>query len=308
MIETFEEVTEVERALVIGIGGGGDVVSTISTARLLELFGIEVVLGGVTWIPVPRDMRPGPRSIDELRDVDPIADHIAAVTPECETIDGISLPEAQVAASVHNEVVVLDITEGVDPLREDLDATVTKREIDLVIGIDAGGDALAVGNETGIKSPLADAVGLALLDEVDVSSMLGVIGYGSDGELTHDELDDAISKLAGEDALLGAWGITPDIRQEVEDVLQRVETEASRIPIEAARGDFSDRSIRSGRRQVTASPASPVTYYFEPAAVAERSTLIEPVTSASTLEAAAEALRNRGLTTEFDLERNRLEE
>ena len=37
------------KAILLGIGGGGDIVGTIPTARLLEMFGIECVLGGLPW-------------------------------------------------------------------------------------------------------------------------------------------------------------------------------------------------------------------------------------------------------------------
>lgn len=297
-----------EHALVIGIGGGGDIVSTLPSGRLLELLGAEVTLGGVTWIPVPRDVRPGPRSMDELKHIERRQPRLASVSPDSETIDGVSLPEASIADTVGNEVLVLDITAGVDPLVDSLDAYIAETGIDLVVGVDAGGDALAVGTEPGIKSPLADAVGLAVLDGVSVDAILGVIGFGSDGELTHGELEEAISELAIEDALLGAWGITPRVRREVETILERVETEASRIPIEVARGQLGPRTIRDGRRQVDTTPATPITYYFEPSAVIERSTLVDPVADASDLEAAADALRDRGLTTEFDLEEERLKQ
>lgn len=308
MIDTLEDLDSVEHALVIGIGGGGDIVSTLPSGRLLELLGAEVTLGGVTWIPVPRDVRPGPRSMDELKHIERRQPRLASVSPDSETIDGVSLPEASIADTVGNEVLVLDITAGVDPLVDSLDAYIAETGIDLVVGVDAGGDALAVGTEPGIKSPLADAVGLAVLDGVSVDAILGVIGFGSDGELTHGELEEAISELAIEDALLGAWGITPRVRREVETILERVETEASRIPIEVARGQLGPRTIRDGRRQVDTTPATPITYYFEPSAVIERSTLVDPVADASDLEAAADALRDRGLTTEFDLEEERLKQ
>lgn len=308
MVQTLEDVTHADSALVIGIGGGGDVVSTIATARLLELLDVEVVLGGVIWIPVPRDVRPGPRSIDELEHVEAIEECIARVSPTSTTIDGIALAEAHVASAVTNEVFALDITAGVEPLASSLESFVADRDIDLVIGVDAGGDALARGDEEGLRSPLTDAVGLSVLAELSVPSILGVIGYGSDGELTQAELQEAVAELAGADALVGAWGVTPSIRQEVTQLLETVETEASRIPIEAATGAFGERSIRGGRRRATATPASVITYYFDPVAVADRSELVTPVRTASTLSEAADRLRQRGLTTEFDLERSRLEE
>ena len=38
-----------KKAILIGIGGGGDIVGTLPTARLLELFNIEYILGGLPW-------------------------------------------------------------------------------------------------------------------------------------------------------------------------------------------------------------------------------------------------------------------
>lgn len=307
MVRTLEAVADAGRALVFGIGGGGDVVSTLPTVRLLELLDVEVLIGGVTWIPVPRDVRPGPRSLDELVDVDVLAERVARVTPASETVDGVALAEAGVAGAVDNEVLALDISAGTDPLVASVGRLVDDRGIDLVIGVDAGGDALAVGHEPGLRSPLSDAIGLALLTRVTTETLLGVIGYGSDGELTHAELADAVSTLAAQDALLGAWGITTDVRRELEGILERVETEASRLPVEAAAGRFGERSIRGGRRRVTTTPTSPITLYFDPVAVADRSELVTPVAEAPTLAAAVDALHARGLTTEFDLERERLD-
>lgn len=307
-METLEAAGSLDRALVFGIGGGGDVVSTIPTARLLERLGVEVLVGGVTWIPVPRDTRPGPRPIDELVDIERLAPRVGRVSPTTATVDGVSLAETTVAGSLDIEVLALDVSAGVDPLAASLTSVAEARDIDLVVGVDAGGDVLALGDEPGLRSPLTDAVGLGVLSQLDVETLLGVLGYGSDGELTHDELAGAFQSLAAAGGYLGAWGITPQTRHELEHILESVETEASRLPVEAAAGLLGERSIRGGRREVFLTPASTVTYYFDPAVVIERSTLVGPVAQAATLEAAADALRRRGLQTEFDLEQARLDE
>jgi len=49
---------------VIGMGGGGDVVGALATARLCQSFGAEFRLGGVAWERFPIAPYPGPRSID----------------------------------------------------------------------------------------------------------------------------------------------------------------------------------------------------------------------------------------------------
>lgn len=306
MIDSLEAIAAYEHALVFGLGGGGDVVGAIPTARYLESMGLEVDLGGMAWVPVPRDVRPGPRPLEELVDIVPIAERIAMATKTTRTVDAVPLAEAGVASEIDNDVLVFDVSDGPAGLLPSVASVAEERSIDLIVGVDAGGDVLARGTEAGIQSPLTDAIGLAVLTDTAVASVLGVIGYGSDGELTRPELDAAVGEVAAADAFLGGWAITPRVRGELERILERVETEASRLPVEAARGAFGNREIRGGERVVDLSPASAVTFYFDPATVARRSTTVDIVASASSLEAAATELRSRDIQTEFDTERRRM--
>lgn len=307
MVATFEAFAGVDRALVFGLGGGGDVVSAVPTARLLEGFGTDVTLGGVSWIPAPRDERRGPRSIAELSRIDRIDDRVAVVSSDAATIDGVSLPEAGVDRHVDNRTLVFDMSAGARPVADSVATIVDRWGVEAVIGVDAGGDALAVGGEPGIRSPLTDAVGLTILDAVDVPAGMGVIGFGSDGELTRNELLEAFSDLADDGAMLGAWGITPRIREELSAILDDVTTEASRLPVDAARGAYGRRRVREGTASVEVGPSTPVTYYFDPNAVIDRSEIVPLVRDAPDLETAASRLRDRGIQTEFDTERARLE-
>ncbi|TDI91579.1 MAG: DUF1152 domain-containing protein, partial [Candidatus Dadabacteria bacterium] len=48
--KSFKEIIKSSnKALLIGIGGGGDIVGTIPTADLLGLFGVECIFGGLSW-------------------------------------------------------------------------------------------------------------------------------------------------------------------------------------------------------------------------------------------------------------------
>src|SRR5437660_12822070 len=50
------------RALVIGVGGGGDVVGALATARFLEFCGLGFILGGLSWERSVYDCGPGTRA------------------------------------------------------------------------------------------------------------------------------------------------------------------------------------------------------------------------------------------------------
>lgn len=306
-MDTLEALFDHSSALVFGIGGSGDIVGSLPTARLLETHGLEVTLGGIAWEPVPKDTRVGPRPFSDVEGIDRVSQTVARVGPDTRTEDGLIFSETIVAQHVDDEVLLIDITQGVDGVRSGLAAAAAELDIDLVVGVDAGGDVLARGTEPGVRSPLTDGLGLVALDELTVDAGLGVFGYGSDGELTPAELEARVGTLAHREGLLGGWGLTPRVRDELETVLEAVSTEASRVPVEASRGAFGPRTIRNGRVTVEMSPASLVTFYFDPAVVAGDSEIAAAVRGTESLEAAADALREYGLQTEFETERERLE-
>ena len=306
-MQTLEEAFDHDRALVWGIGGSGDVVGAIPTARLLDSFGVEAILGGVAWEPAPEDPIVGPRPFEEVTGLEKVTATVGWATPETETIDGVPFSESRVADVLDERVILIDSSKGIGPMIDGMEAACEQLDIDLVIGTDSGGDALARGDEPGLQSPVSDAMGLVTLEALGVETVLGVFGFGSDGELTIDELNAGIARAAERDGLLGAWGITPRIRDEMEAVLETVQTEASRLPVEAARGAWGPRDIRGGNRSLALTPASTITYYFQPESVAGSSMLVEPVRDAAAIDDIVQAFADRGLTTEFELEAGRLE-
>ena len=83
-------------------------------------------------------------------------------------------------------------------------------QTDLLVGIDVGGDSLAEGHEPGLRSPLADSITLAAFAELekrDRRTLWGVFGYGSDGELSVDEIEFALSRIGAAGGLLGGWSL-----------------------------------------------------------------------------------------------------
>jgi hypothetical protein len=297
-----------KRAILLGIGGGGDIVGTIPTARLLGMFGIECVLGGLPWERLVLDPIPGPRTFDEIRNVSQLNDTVWLANKDTVTTAGVKFAESIIAEIYGREVLLVDITEGVMGVVDGLSKAMKELEADLLIGIDVGGDSIAFGDEKGLASPLADSIMTSALSKLqgEFNTLLGVFGYGSDGELTPEELERSFSVIAKEGGLLGAWGLTPDIIRELEMVISKVPTEASRVPVECAEGERGEIAIRSGTRKVYLSTASTVTFYLSPRVVYEKvSKPARLVSGSRSLEEANEALHSIGLFTELDLEREK---
>jgi len=296
-------------ALVIGVGGGGDVVGALATARFLEFCGLRFTLGGLPWERFVYDPLPGPRALVEVRNVRTLHPYAWLVNGSTHSHTGIRFTETEMAALYGWDVVHIDINGGTTGAVSGIEAAVAALGIDLLVGIDVGGDSLGQGEEAGLRSPLADAVMLAAFVELEkkgLPAIWGVFGYGSDGELTAEEIERAIARVAEAGGLLGASALTPQIVRELEDVIEKVPTEASAIPLRCAKGAWGEASIRYDERKVKLTPLTTLTFYFTPSAVFESvARLARGVTSSTSLEEANSALNSLGVKTELDLERER---
>jgi len=297
------------RALVIGVGGGGDVVGALATARFLEFCGLRFCLGGLPWERFVYDPIPGPRSLVEIENARILHPHAWMVNAHTHTHYGVRFTETEMAALYDWEVLHIDMNSGVTGAVSGLEAAITALGIDLLVGIDVGGDSLAQGGEAGLRSPLADAIMLAaftVMEQRGHNTLWGVFGYGSDGELTTDEIEHALARVAEAGGLLGAWALTPQIVSELEDVIEKVPTEASAIPVRCAKGAWGEIGIRYDQRRVRLTPLTTLTFYLSVSILFR--TLSRPaqaVVASTSLEEANDALHRLGITTELDLERER---
>jgi hypothetical protein len=303
------ELVTARRPLVLGIGGGGDVVGALATAEHCRLyFGADPIVGGVTWERRPIDPEPGPRRLDEIEGGSAIADGIIAAGPETKVAGrDMVFAESRMAGLLGVQTVLVDVNVGPGRLAEGLAAAVEAVAADLVVFLDVGGDALAHGDEPGLASPLCDAVMLAaadLLAEREVPVLGGVFGIGCDGELTPAEVLERLAEVGAAGGLRGALGVTPDVAGLLDQAVEAVPTEASAKALEAFRGARGETSIRDGRRTVLLSPVAAVTFYFDvPAALASAARLALAVRDTGDLDQANEALGSLGVRTELDYER-----
>ena len=301
------------RPLVLGIGGGGDVVGALATAELCRLeHGAEPVLGGVTWERRPIDPHPGPRTEEEIVAARPLAPGVLAATGETRVRGSeIRFAESRMAGLLGKETVLVDPTGGPATVAAGLRAAMRRLDCDLAIFIDVGGDVIARGDEPGLGSPLCDAVMLAAavkLAELGAPPVLaGIFGVGCDGELTPPEVFRRLAAVeaAGGLAVPPPARLTPPVAERLEEAVAAVPTEASAMALRAYRGASGATSIRDGRRTVQLTPEAANTYFFDPGvALATAARLAAAVTDAPSLEAANDALHALGVRTELDAERD----
>jgi hypothetical protein len=306
----MRELTTSKRPLILGIGGGGDVVGALAVAEHCRLFnGADPIIGGVSWERRPIDPEPGPRTAAEIENAAEIAPGVLAASGET-VIRGSGIPfaESRVAGLLGVQTVLIDVTIGPVRLADGLEAAAQAMDADLIVFLDVGGDVLAHGDEPGLGSPLCDAVMLAAADrlaERGVPVLGALFGTGCDGELTPSEVLDRLGEVAAADGLAGALGLTPEVATLLERAVEVVPTEASAQAVRAFRGARGEVPIRDGRRTVLLSPVAALTFFFlVPAAVRSASRLALAVRDAGDLEEANAILRSLGVRTELDWERD----
>jgi hypothetical protein len=297
------------RPLVIGMGGGGDVVGALATAEATRLYdNADPVLGGLTWERRPFDPAPGPRAAAEIAGAETLAPGILLAGPDTRLRDrGVAFAESRMAEFLGQPTVLIDINDGPAAVADGLAAAIDELKCDLLVLIDVGGDVIACGDEPGLRSPLCDAVMLAVGSRLSTSGqpvLLGVFGIGCDGELTPDEVLARLATVAAAGGLCGARGLTGPVADRMEAAMELVATEASAQAVRAFRGATGATTIRGGTRTLELSPAAALTFYLDvDITISAAGRLAQAVAGAGGLEEANDALNALGVSTELDYER-----
>jgi len=298
------------RPLVLGIGGGGDVVGALATAEASRAEGGLPVLGGVTWERRPIDPAPGPRAETEIEGARRLAPGVLAATGSTRVREsGVVFAESRMAGLLGEETVLVDATLGPAALADGIAAAAAKLGSDLIVFVDVGGDALAHGDEAGLASPLCDSLMLAAAARLAAAERVHVLGaifgVGCDGELTVAEVLERLAEVAGAGGFAGARGLTPPVAARLRQAVEAIPTEASAQALRCFHGAIGEATIRQGRRTVELSPVGALTFYFDiPAALASAARLAAAVMNARELDHANEILHGAGVRTELDYERD----
>ncbi len=311
------------RPLVLGIGGGGDVVGALATAEACRAHGAQPVVGGVTWERRPIDPAPGPRGEAEIEGGRLLAPGVLAASGSTRVREsGVLFAESRMAELLGEETVLVDATLGPAALADGIETAASALGADLIVFVDVGGDALAHGDEPGLASPLCDSLLLAAAARLAeraapeprpgagpaAPTVLGAIfGIGCDGELSSAEVLERLAEVAAAGGFAGARGLTPAVAARLDEAVEAVPTEASAQALRCYRGETGTATIRRGRRTVELSPVGALTFYFDVvAAVGSAARLAAAVADAHDLDHGNEILHGLGVRSELDYERDAL--
>ncbi|HEV2771583.1 MAG TPA: DUF1152 domain-containing protein [Thermoleophilaceae bacterium] len=302
------------RPIVIGTGGGGDVVGALAVAEpLRRIAGARPTVGGATWERTVVDPHPGPRRLGEIAGAIEELGSAALLAGSDTRVreSGVHFSEARVAGAIGEQTLLVDPSDGPLAVADGLAAAIARLDADLLVLLDVGGDVLAHGDEEGLSSPLCDAVmlaGAAHLAERGAPVMGAVFGPACDGELELAELLGRVAEVAAGGGIAGARWLTASTVALLERVIEVVPTEASAQPLRAFRGEVGMTTIRGGRREVALSPLGPLTVFFDVSVALETAArLARAVQRCASLEEANDVLHGLGVRTELDYERAALE-
>jgi len=296
------------RPLVIGMGGGGDVVGALATAEHAARYdGSAPVVGGLSWERRPIDPRPGPRTEAEIAGARRLAAGVLLAGPQTQIrAGGMLFGESHMSAFLRRETVLVTLEGGAPAIAAGLRTAIETLDSDLLVLIDVGGDVLAQGDEPGLRSPLCDAIMLAAGDRLaaaGVPVLLGIFGLGCDAELTADEVFTQLAVVAAAGGLGGVRGLTAPVADRLEAAMALVTTEASAQAVRAFRGASGPVTIRGGARTLQLSTAAAGTFFLDPRiAFATAGRLARAVNGCPSLRDANAALNALGISTELDLE------
>jgi len=310
-------ISKKSKALVIGIGGGGDVLNAIPVSNFLRSQGLSTILGGLTWQWAwsGMDLHTGPRSIREYSNITPLSDTMGLVNPETKLPSGLYPPEAAVCKILKEDVILLDPTRGVKGIIRDFEILAKTMNIDLFVGVDGGGDSLLSPEDTQVRSPLADTIMLSALAKTKFTSILAVTGLGSDLELGINGTLKKIALVMQLGGYLGAWGVTYEDASALNQVLEKaqIKTHTPRVLLECIRGKYGEKYVvpplAHEPRKLEYSPIVALIWFLDPRTVCMAvNRIAAEMYETSSLEEAWRIFRDHGFITEIELEKEFLKQ
>jgi len=266
-----EEAQKASTALVIG-GGGGDFILGLPVINYLRSLGVKnFYLGSlcVQWWAKEGYIAIGPDvySINNLHDAEIVQPAAAILNDKTRLkthlFEGTPV-EPKIASLVNAVPFEVSLELGVEGLAESLNNLADRVAADIAVAVDCGGDSI-VSNNARIPplTPLHDWALLAALEKINVPNYLALTGYGCDGELSIEDLNNMIANVFRKGGLLGSYAITTFDLELLKKAFNIHFDPVDTLVLKAAVGDFGQYRIL-GFRIVDVTPLAALILFLDP--------------------------------------------
>lgn len=192
-----------QKPLVIGTGGGNDIVSATLVLADLQSRNLTGDLAGICSPGAYHTYNgQAEKSVNEVSKN--AKRYIGSKTmKQLSFIDSL-VPQVLANNGINARVYNLSGRFGTDQLVYELQELVNERKYDGIIAVDVGGDILARGKkDSTILSPLMDFTTLYAVSQLDIPSVLVEFGLQTDGELRPEGCQEIFEELKANRMLLG---------------------------------------------------------------------------------------------------------
>jgi len=270
--QSLEELLAAADTVLFVGAGATDVVNGVPLANHAERIGVahdDICFGALAcqWWASTADA-PDFYPVDELDGSEALTPLAALVGPETTiTRDGTEHvpPEVVLGTEFDYPAGVFDGRDGEVGLRSALEAYVSEFDVDFVVNVDCGSDSLFDGVNGAVETPLHDFLTMAAIDSLDVPAVHTLTGYGLDGEMPMDALDETVADLMAAGAYLGAHGVTQSDVGDLRAAYETVDDPINSLVVPAATGDHAPRDVFG--RTIVPEPLSASILVFDLATV-----------------------------------------
>ena len=185
---------------------------------------------------------------------------------------------------------------GVSPLRESYQKLVEHLDIDTLILVDGGVDALMRGDEDEPGTLIEDSVSLAAISDLDVSTkIMCCLGFGAELDLSHFNALENMANLIKSGGFLGCCSLTKqmDVYQHYESACRYVWEQPAHARshinmrvVSAVNGEFGDFHLYNDywQKAVFVSPLMGLYWFFDADTVIDENMFIDRIHDTETVE------------------------
>jgi hypothetical protein len=295
--------------ILLGCGGGGDVVQTIPVLNFLRQVGVKQFclanMGGKWW---GGELGFGCEvlNLDWLSASTRLGRHAALVSPDTVITSGRGKGErpheAVLALETGLPSATIDLAGGLPGVVAGLRALTEYVRADLLVVVDIGSDSFYSGEETTVQSPLIDALSLCAATSLSIPAAFGLVGYGCDAEMPLAHLHRNVGRAMQQGGFLGAYGITRQDAADLKRILDHFPlADIETRPYKAAQGVLGSFYCKRFWA-IEILPLAAIVLFFDPQIIVD---YINPLPNAigqtRTLAEAEEAIMRHGLFPETRL-------